>query len=246
MNTHTRAMSAFAATLALAVGGLAYSGTAQADEPCVPTPAIAATPGTPAVPPVTETIPATPSVWQNFSPNEANRPFEGPPSHPVDPRGTWNHEGKEIPPGHAGPDGVYQKGNGNGSWFYRKAGTPEQVIVITPEIPAVPGTPAVPAVECPEVPEVVTPESPAPETPNETEDVVPPTPGEETPVAPETPAEESPEPEVVVEEEEEEDPVVSTVTKSTPHKTVKVHTHESGAVTRDVTVYPVDAVEEGL
>ena len=47
-----------------------------------------------------------------------------------------------IPGGHAGPDGIYSQsdGNGNGSWFYRSAGTPGTPAV--PATPAVPGTPA--------------------------------------------------------------------------------------------------------
>lgn len=61
-------------------------------------------------------------VWQNFSPNKDQGTFEGPPSWPTDPRGTWQHQNKDIPGGHQGPDGVYQKGQGNGSWFYRNAG----------------------------------------------------------------------------------------------------------------------------
>jgi hypothetical protein len=62
-------------------------------------------------------------VWQNFSPNNDQGPFEGPPSWPTDPRGTWQHQDKSIPGGHEGPDGVYQRGSGNGSWFYRAAGS---------------------------------------------------------------------------------------------------------------------------
>lgn len=65
----------------------------------------------------------TPGVWENFSPNDDKGPFDGPPDYPYDKRGTWNAHG-ELPPGQAGPDGVYQNGNGNGSWFYREAGTP--------------------------------------------------------------------------------------------------------------------------
>lgn len=72
---------------------------------------------------VTETVPA---IWANFSPNDSQGPFEGPPTWPTDPRGTWNDHG-QLPPGQAGPDGVYQQGNGNGSWFYRQA---ESVVVI--------------------------------------------------------------------------------------------------------------------
>ncbi len=48
----------------------------------------------------------------------------------------------KIPGGHEGPNGTYNQsgGTGNGSWFYRSAGTPG-----TPAVagtPAVPGTPA--------------------------------------------------------------------------------------------------------
>ena len=72
-------------------------------------------------------IPGTPDEWYNFSPNKDQGSFEGPPTWPTDERGTWNHIDKPIPPGQQGPDGVYQNGNGNGSWFYRKAGTPDTV-----------------------------------------------------------------------------------------------------------------------
>ena len=62
------------------------------------------------------------AIWQNFSPNKDQGTFEGPPAWPTDPRGSWQHQNKDIPGGHAGPDGVYQRGSGNGSWFYRAAG----------------------------------------------------------------------------------------------------------------------------
>ena len=69
--------------------------------------------------------PAEAALWANFSPNkEPGQPYAGPPSYPSDPEGTWQHEnGKTIPPGHVGPDGVYQLGQGNGSWFYRSGAT---------------------------------------------------------------------------------------------------------------------------
>ncbi len=70
----------------------------------------------------TRTKTCTADTWQNFSPDKHQGPFEGPPSWPTDPRGTWHHMNKPIPPGQAGPDGVYQNGSGNGSWFYRQAG----------------------------------------------------------------------------------------------------------------------------
>lgn len=63
----------------------------------------------------------SPEIWQNFSPNRDQGRFEGPPTWPTDPRGTWHHQDKSIPGGHQGPDGVYQKGHGNSSWFYRQA-----------------------------------------------------------------------------------------------------------------------------
>lgn len=61
------------------------------------------------------------AIWQNFSPNRDQGPLQSPPTWPSDPRGTWQHQGKDIPGGHQGPDGVYQKGQGNSSWFYRQA-----------------------------------------------------------------------------------------------------------------------------
>lgn len=63
----------------------------------------------------------TAAVWSNFSPNRDQGRFEGPPTWPTDPRGTWQHQDKDIPGGHQGPDGVYQNGQGNSSWFYRQA-----------------------------------------------------------------------------------------------------------------------------
>lgn len=68
--------------------------------------------------------PATPSVWAVFSPNKDQGPFDGPPAYPSDPRGTWQVKG-QVPPGHAGPNGVYQTNdNGRANWFYREAGNP--------------------------------------------------------------------------------------------------------------------------
>lgn len=185
-------------------------------ETVVVTPAVAEVPEVPAIPAVTQTIPATPDLWWNWSPNKNQGPFEGPPAFPVDSRGTW-----QGPHESGGPSqdtyGTFQQGNGNGSWFHREKGSEEQVIVISPEVPAVPGTPAVPEVtETIDHPAVVC----------------------GAPV-------QTPTPEVAV-PAEEEDPVVSTHTQSSPHKTVKTHTHESGRVTEEVTNYPTDAEEEGL
>ena len=66
----------------------------------------------------TQTKTRSSEVWANFSPNDKKGTFEGPPSWPIDPDGKWKIH-KDIPGGHAGPDGVYQKGWGNSSWFYR-------------------------------------------------------------------------------------------------------------------------------
>lgn len=77
-----------------------------------------------------ETIPGEPEVWANFSPSKHSGPFTGPPSWPNDPRGTW-HVHNQIPGGHAGPDGVYQRDNphsGRADWFYRHNGTEDQVV----------------------------------------------------------------------------------------------------------------------
>ena len=64
----------------------------------------------------------TPGDWSNFEPNKSQGTFEGPPSYPTDPRGTWS-----APKTEGGPqqdaEGVYQNGNGNGSWFHRAQGT---------------------------------------------------------------------------------------------------------------------------
>lgn len=78
----------------------------------------------------TETVPGTPEVWANWSPNHQEGPFEGPPAFPDDPRGTWQLHDK-IPGGHEGPDGVYQRdhpGQGNADWFYRANGVADTFI----------------------------------------------------------------------------------------------------------------------
>lgn len=75
----------------------------------------------------TETIPAVPGFWTNFQPNDKHGTYTGPPSYPTDPDGSWSE-----PKTNGGPDpeasGVYQNGKGNGSWFYRSQGSPEQRI----------------------------------------------------------------------------------------------------------------------
>lgn len=167
------AIAAIVLTIVLATMPAFAIGVSGTSEPCVPqdaytevvvltpavpatpgTPAVPAVPGTPAVPAVTQTIPAVAGFWQNFSPNNQQGPFIGPPTWPTDLRGTW-----QGPHTNGGPQqdaqGVFQNGQGNGSWFYRQQPVAEQVIIITSEIPAVPGTPAIPAVPAtPEVPAV--------------------------------------------------------------------------------------------
>jgi hypothetical protein len=205
----------------------------------VVTPAVPAVPEVPAVPAVTEeqTVPGTPDLWWNWSPNHQQGPFEGPPAFPVDPRGTW-----QGPHENGGPSqdtyGTFQQGSGNGSWFHREQGTPETTVtvVITPEVPAVPGTPEIPAVtkvvvtpavECPEEPPVVVePPVEPPVTPENPQ--VP-----QTPENPSTP-------------NDDEDPVISKHTSSEPGKTVVTYTHESGKTTEEVRVYADDVKEEGL
>lgn len=162
-----------AVAVALAVAGMlavAAPASATQEEPpvCVPSDAIPAwTEDVPDIehPAVYETVvvtPATegtPAVWANFSPNDQEATFIGPPAYPVDERGTWHDHGT-LPPGQAGPDGVYANGNPDkgGNWFYRQAaveGTPEVTeerlvsdayTEVTPDIEH----PAVPAVTCEE------------------------------------------------------------------------------------------------
>lgn len=132
-------LAVFSGGLLLITAGTAVSTPSSADETCVPSQAWTETIQHPAVSHTetvvvvdqeawTETIPAVAELWMNFSPNQDQGPFEGPPAWPDDPRGTWEHIDKPIPPGQEGPDGVYQNGQGNGSWFYRRAAVPEQVI----------------------------------------------------------------------------------------------------------------------
>lgn len=73
---------------------------------------------------VTET---TPAVWANWQPNNTQGPQDYVPVWPSDERGSWIVHEQGIPPGHAGPDGVYQQGGGNSPFFYRQA---EAVVVI--------------------------------------------------------------------------------------------------------------------
>jgi hypothetical protein len=184
-------------------------------EPCVPKDAWTETIEHPAV---TETVhhAAVPSLWWNWSPNDQQGSFDGPPAFPVDPRGTW-----QGPHSEGGPSqnlfGTFPQGNGHGSWFHREPGVAayDEIRVIREAW-----------IETIEHPAVVC-------------ETTPPTPTE-TPVVSEVPAEEP------VAPVEEDDPVVETETHYQPDKTVKEHTHKSGKVTREVIHYDPDRNEEGL
>lgn len=123
----------------IGVGSMINANATGGDgEPCVPSDAWTETIDHPAVTHEetvtvvdeeawTEVIPEVAGFWQNFSPNKENRPFTGPPSWPADERGTW-----QGPHTNGGPQpdaqGVFQNGQGNGSWFYRQQPVAEQVI----------------------------------------------------------------------------------------------------------------------
>ena len=102
---------------------------------------------------------AKPAVWANFSPNKDQGPFVGPPTYPTDPRGTWHDKG-HLPPGQAGPDGVYEqrddkgedKENGKGGdWFYRQAAVPAVEEVTEERLVKEAWIEVVPDIEHPEV-----------------------------------------------------------------------------------------------
>lgn len=66
--------------------------------------------------------PAVPEQWWNFSPNNAQGPFVGPPAFDIDnlaidPGGIW-----QGPHDNGGPAGMgtFQVGQGNGDWFHRE------------------------------------------------------------------------------------------------------------------------------
>lgn len=135
------AFAALVVVVALLFATPALADDANSPEPCVPKDAWTEVIEHPAethiekklVTPEVPEVPAVPEVWANFSPNHNQGPFDGPPSYPNDPRGTW-HVHNKIPGGHAGSDGVYQRDNpgaGRGDWFYRQNGRD-----------AIPGSPA--------------------------------------------------------------------------------------------------------
>lgn len=110
-------------------------------------------------PAVTEEIPG---IWGIWAPNDTQGPQDYVPIWPLDERGTWIAHQRGIPEGHAGPDGVYQQGEGNSPWFYREAGRTvviSEAWVETIEHAAVTHEETV-EVDCPEEPPVVCPEEP--------------------------------------------------------------------------------------
>jgi LPXTG-motif cell wall-anchored protein len=146
----------FAASFAAAAFAFLPAVSASAVE-CVPTPAVEATEGTPAVA-------ADPIVWWNFKGNAEGVPAaddEGWKAHGNVP----NENSQHAYPGENGLGQPYNPGkdNGKGDWF-RFTGTGAAAV------PAVPGVPGTPAVTC--EPPVFIPD-PEPETPVVTEPEVP-------------------------------------------------------------------------
>ena len=131
MSKIVAAFAAFALVLSMFFAYPAIADDVTPSEPCYEVTIV----HHPAVPTVIETIPAVPGVWANWSPNDTKGPQDYTPIWPTDERGTWQVHG-DIPPGHEGPDGVYQKGQGNSPWFYRHAGTPEKIVVIKDAVDA--------------------------------------------------------------------------------------------------------------
>jgi hypothetical protein len=113
----------------LVAAGIAFAAPAAnaTPEPCVPSDAWTETIERPAVgePTITvdnpEYVPGVPAstTWWNFSPNKDQGPLEGAPTFPLDERGTWQGPHTEGGPGQD-QTGVYQQGEGHGSWFYRE------------------------------------------------------------------------------------------------------------------------------
>lgn len=144
---------ALIASAALVLGGAPASATEQY-ETCTPaaayteivTPEVPATPGTPAVEAVYETVVVEAAGWQRYSWTGGPWESETPPAFPSD---NWQPNVAGDPHG-IGVQGAYFVSNGNsgnGDWFYLEA-TPEvtEQVLVSPYVPAVPGTPAIPAV----------------------------------------------------------------------------------------------------
>lgn len=228
-----RTLSIVFATVAILIGVFIIvtqdADAASATETCVPspgspaipgTPAVPAVPGTPEVPAVTQTIPGTPDLWWNWSPNDTKGPQDYEPGFPVDARGTW-----QGPHANGGPQqdtyGTFNASNGNSgnsSWFHREKGTEDQVIVITPAIPATPGAPEIPAVpETPAIPPVECPEAPVVEPCPDDSLILNPETGECDPTEPEVPTvPETPEEPPTTPETPEQPPVTPEQPPATP------------------------------
>ncbi|MGN8027741.1 hypothetical protein [Microbacterium sp. 22242] len=145
------------------------------DEQVLVTPAVPATPGTPAV---TQTVPDQRWSW---NPHGDQAGPGG--STPLNDPDHWTANTEQYKDGE--PLGVaYQAGTpGNGDWFYWTT----KEVVVTPAVPGTPGTPAVyktvhhDAVTCPATvvtppvvtPPVVTPPAPAPVAEQPTEHTMP-------------------------------------------------------------------------
>jgi hypothetical protein len=68
---------------------------------------------------------AVAGVWANWAPDNTQGPQDYVPIWPSDDRGKWIVHDQGVPPGHEGPDGVYQQGGGNSPFFYRQAAVDE-------------------------------------------------------------------------------------------------------------------------
>lgn len=131
-------MAAATLALALAIGGLAFAGSALATEPeCVPRNAYTEiiTPATPGSAAVYETITITEAGWQRYSYN-GNWDSEEAPAFPSD---NWQPNVAGDPQG-IGVAGAYFRSHGNegnGDWFYLEAisAVTEQHLV-SAEVPA--------------------------------------------------------------------------------------------------------------
>lgn len=200
-----------------------------------------------------EVIPGTGAIWANFSPTKP-KTFVGPPSWPTDERGKWNvHD--QIPPGHAGPDGVYSKGNPNkgGNWFYRQAGTPDEVVhhdaVTHKEFKFAFDHPAI---DCPPPTEEPTPtDTPTTEQPCETdyngEEEGCGTPPTDTPTTPtDTPTTPSAPTETPTTPQTQDAPPVTVENSCSASKCVKITKDSSGKIVDKQVVKYDNPKEEGL
>lgn len=157
--------------------GLPGASAASDEQPCVPAAAWTETIEHPAITHEV-TVPGTPDLWWNWSPNKQQEPFEGPPDFPVDARGTWQgpHENGGPEQGTYGTFNTSNGENGRASWFHREKGTPETTITVVDK-EAWTETIEHPAVVC----------ETTPPTPTQTPEVTPSVTPEPTPTEPEGP-----------------------------------------------------------